>query len=83
MDHRRHVLALYRDILRVAKTLPGRNRQALVRRRAREGFRAHAGDVHPEAIALHVKLAETQLETLHIQAQQLHDLFRNPKTFVA
>lgn len=83
MDHRRHVLSLYRQILSVARTLPGRNRQVLVRKRAREGFRQHQGDTNPESISLHVKLAETQLETLRIQAEQLHDIFKNPKSFVA
>lgn len=83
MDHRRHVLALYRQILTVARTLPGRNRQRLVLRRAREGFKAGAALTAPDDVALHVKLAETQLDTLRIQAEQLGDIFRNPRSFVA
>ena len=82
IGHRHHVLSLYKQILTVAKSLPGKNRQNLVKRKAREGFRQHQSESRQEEIDLHVRLAETQLETLRIQAEQLSNIFKNPKSFV-
>lgn len=75
--HARHVLGLYRAILRVARELPGK-RPRLVRQRAREDFRANAGTACAEEVAQQVLLAEVQLETLTIQRAQLADLSKRP-----
>jgi succinate dehydrogenase assembly factor 1 len=76
---RQRVLALYRDLFRVARAMPTRNRAAFIKHRAREDFRKGARvDAAGEVDAL-LAYGDTMLDVCRGQAEHLTNLLRDPR----
>ncbi|TYZ57842.1 hypothetical protein PybrP1_011216 [[Pythium] brassicae (nom. inval.)] len=71
-------LRLYRAIYRAAAQMPTRDRRNYVRRRLRFEYEEHRQETRPERIAFLLRLAETQLETVEVQAAHLTSTFSSP-----
>ena len=68
---RLRALSLYRRLLRGAERMPTPNRQNYVLRKTRMEFRKHAKLSDPEEIDFHLRLADTNLDTVLVQAEHL------------
>ncbi|KAJ1962919.1 hypothetical protein H4R35_007304 [Dimargaris xerosporica] len=66
---RPQVLGLYRSFLRAAKEFHSYNFREYVRRRARDGFKAHKGETQPEVIEQLIAEAKDQLTVAQRQAR--------------
>eukprot|EP00750_Incisomonas_marina_P014955 INCI1802.2.p1 GENE.INCI1802.2~~INCI1802.2.p1 ORF type:complete len:206 (+),score=37.63 INCI1802.2:216-833(+) len=66
--------SLYREIIRASKAMPTINRRDFIRARARREFDLATGETDPEKIDFHLRFAETQLESIKVQAQHLTEL---------
>ncbi|KAG6591084.1 Complex 1 LYR protein [Phytophthora cinnamomi] len=75
---RAEALRLYRAIYRAAGKMPTRDRTKYVRRRLRHEFDETREETNPERISFLLRLAETQLETVEVQAQHLSSTFSSP-----
>lgn len=71
-------LSLYRKLLRSAMTMPTPNRQNYVIRKTRSEYRANLTLDDPEKIEFHLRLADTNLDTVLVQAEHLKKLFDDP-----
>lgn len=58
--------------------MPTPNRRNFVRRKTREGFRQHQHLTDPDAIEFQLRLADTNLDTVLIQAEHLTQLMKDP-----
>jgi hypothetical protein len=75
---RARALSLYRQLLRGAEKMPTPNRRRHVARKTRSEFRANKGLTDPEEIQFCLRLADTNLDTVLLQAEHLTRLMRDP-----
>lgn len=75
---RREALRLYRAIYRAAAKMPSRDRRDYVRRRLRFEYDQHRHEPNPERIQFLLRLADTQLDTVLVQAEHLANTFSSP-----
>ncbi len=78
---RARALSLYRQLLRGAKKMPTPNRQNFVIKKTRTGFRANRNLKDPEEIDFELRLADTNLDTVLVQAEHLTKMKNDPKYF--
>ncbi|KAH7464840.1 LYR motif-containing protein 4 [Phytophthora ramorum] len=78
MATRAEALRLYRAIYRAAGKMPTRDRTNYVRRRLRHEFDEARDVTNIERITFLLRLAETQLETVQVQAEHLTSTFSSP-----
>ena len=76
---RSRALSLYRQLLRAAAKMPTPNRQNFVLRKTRAEFRRHRTLKDAEEIEFQLRLADTNLDTVLVQAEHLSKLMRDPK----
>jgi hypothetical protein len=74
---RTRALSLYRQLLRGAQKMPTPNRQNFVRLKTQTEFRAGMNLTDPEEIEFHLRVADTSLDTVLVQAEHLTKLFRD------
>jgi hypothetical protein len=75
---RSKALSLYRQLLRGAMKMPTPNRQKFVIRKTRTEFKANINLADPEAIKQCIRLADTNLDTVLVQAEHLTKLMEDP-----
>mmetsp|Transcript_132687 Transcript_132687/g.197648 ORF Transcript_132687/g.197648 Transcript_132687/m.197648 type:complete len:89 (+) Transcript_132687:94-360(+) len=75
---RSQVLSLYRKLLRGAMKMPTPNRQNFVIRKTRTGFKANIDLADEEEIRQCIRLADTNLDTVLVQAEHLTKLMKDP-----
>jgi Complex 1 protein (LYR family) len=75
---RPRALSLYRQLLRGAMKMPTPNRQNFILRKTRTEFRANRHLTDLEDIDFHLRLADTNLDTVLVQAEHLTKLMRDP-----
>ena len=75
---RAKALSLYRKLLRGAQKMPTPNRQNFVIRKTRTEFKASVGLTDPDAIHEAIRLADTNLDTVLVQAEHLTKLMKDP-----
>jgi hypothetical protein len=75
---RPQVLSLYRKLLRGAMKMPTPNRQNFVIRKTRTGFKANINLTDPEEVRQSIRLADTNLDTVLVQAEHLNKLMKDP-----
>jgi hypothetical protein len=75
---RARALSLYRQILKGAEKMPTPNRRNFVVKKARTEFKANKGLTNPEDIELCLRLADTNLDTVLVQAEHLTRLVKDP-----
>lgn len=75
---RAKALSLYRKLLRGAMKMPTPNRQKFVIRKTRTEFKANMGLTDPDAIKQCIRLADTNLDTVLVQAEHLTKLMKDP-----
>ncbi|CAI5700587.1 unnamed protein product [Peronospora effusa] len=75
---RLEALRLYRAIYRMAGKLPTRDRINYVRRRLRHEYDEARQETDPERVTFLLRVAETQLETVQVQAEHLRSIFARP-----
>mmetsp|Transcript_21570 Transcript_21570/g.46919 ORF Transcript_21570/g.46919 Transcript_21570/m.46919 type:complete len:139 (+) Transcript_21570:47-463(+) len=76
---RRRALSLYRQILRGAERMPTPNRQNYIKRKCQSEYRRHKTLTDPEDIEFELRLADTNLDTVLVQAEHLSRLFSDPE----
>ena len=76
---RSKALSLYRKLMRGAMKMPTPNRQNFVIRKTRTEFKAAMGLTDPEEINEAIRLADTNLDTVLVQAEHLTKLMQDPK----
>ena len=76
---RTKALSLYRKLMKAAMKMPTPNRQNFVIRKTRTEFKAAKGLTDPEAINEAIRLADTNLDTVLVQAEHLTKLMNDPK----
>ena len=64
-------LSLYRQLLRGAERMPTPNRQNYVKRKTRDEYRRHMKLTDEEEIDFQLRLADTNLDTVLVQAEHL------------
>ncbi len=74
---RSRALSLYRQLLRSATKMPTPNRQNYVMQKTRDEFRANQHLTDPEEIEFCLRLADTNLDTVLVQAEHLTRLFND------
>ena len=72
------VRALYRQLWRKASSMPTINRRNYIRRKVADEFRDAIDVVDTERVDFLFRLGETQLETIHVQAEHLSDMGVDP-----
>mmetsp|Transcript_41074 Transcript_41074/g.116154 ORF Transcript_41074/g.116154 Transcript_41074/m.116154 type:complete len:90 (-) Transcript_41074:96-365(-) len=75
---RSKALSLYRKLLRGGMKMPTPNRQNFVVRKTRTEFKANVNLTDPEAIKQCIRLADTNLDTVLVQAEHLSKLMKDP-----
>lgn len=75
---RPRALSLYRQLLRGAMKMPTPNRQNFILRKTRAGFRANRNLEDIEDIDFHLRLADTNLDTVLVQAEHLTKMMNDP-----
>ena len=75
---RQKALSLYRQLLRAAEKMPTPNRQRFVIRKTRTEFKANINLTDSEAIKQCIRLADTNLDTVLVQAEHLTKLVNDP-----
>lgn len=75
---RQKAKSLYRQLLRAAMKMPTPNRQKFVIRKTRSEFKANINLTDPEAIKQCIRLADTNLDTVLVQAEHLTKLVNDP-----
>jgi hypothetical protein len=78
-NYRLRALSLYRQLLRGAERMPTPNRQNYVKRKTRSEFRKHIALTDQEEIDFQLRLADTNLDTVLVQAEHLSRLFNDPE----
>jgi len=72
-------LSLYRQLLRGAERMPTPNRQNYVKRKTQAEYRKHMKLTDAEEIDFQLRLADTNLDTVLVQAEHLSRLFNDPE----
>lgn len=75
---RSRVLSLYRQLLRAAEKMPTPNRKNFVIKKTRAEFKANIEKTDPEEINFGIRLADTNLDTVLLQAEHLSTLMKDP-----
>jgi predicted PhzF superfamily epimerase YddE/YHI9 len=75
---RAKALSLYRKLMKGAMMMPTPNRQNFVIRKTRTEFKANVNLTDPEAINHCIRLADTNLDTVMVQAEHLTKLMNDP-----
>eukprot|EP00986_Skeletonema_menzelii_P015446 scaffold11756_cov151-Skeletonema_menzelii.AAC.11 len=78
-NHRLKTLSLYRQLLRGAERMPTPNRQNYIKRKTRHEFRKHMTLTDENEIDFQLRLADTNLDTVLVQAEHLSRLFSDPE----
>ena len=78
-DHRLKTLSLYRQLLRGAERMPTPNRINYIKRKTRHEFRKHMTLTDQEEIEFQLRLADTNLDTVLVQAEHLTRLWGDPE----
>ena len=78
-DHRLKTLSLYRQLLRGAERMPTPNRINYIKRKTRHEFRKHMSLTDQEEIDFQLRLADTNLDTVLVQAEHLTRLWGDPE----
>jgi len=76
---RSKALSLYRQLLRGAEKMPTPNRRSFVVRKARTEFKANKNLTNADEIQFCLRLADTNLDTVLIQAEHLSRIMKDPK----
>ena len=64
-------LSLYRQLLRGAERMPTPNRQNYIKRKTRDEYRKHMTLTNHDEIDFQLRLADTNLDTVLVQAEHL------------
>ena len=72
------VRSLYRHFWRKSASMPTINRRNYIRRKVADEFRDALEERDPERIEFLYRLGETQLETVHVQAEHLRSMTVDP-----
>lgn len=80
-SQRVRALSLYRQLMRAAKKMPTPNRRGFVVRKTRDEYRKNMGLTDTEEIEFHLRLADTNLDTVIVQAEHLTKLHNSPTYF--
>jgi len=75
---RTKALSLYRQLLRGAEKMPTPNRRKFVIKKTRLEFKANINVTSAEEIQFCLRLADTNLDTVLIQAEHLTNLMKDP-----
>ena len=75
---RARALLLYRQLLRGGKKMPTPNRQNFVLDKTRSEFRLNRHLTDPNEIDFCLRLADTNVDTVMVQAEHLTNLFNDP-----
>ena len=78
---RMRALSLYRQLLRGAQKMPTPNRRKFVIKKTRSEFKANKHLTSAEDIEFGLRLADTNLDTVLLQAEHLTRLMRDPNYF--
>jgi hypothetical protein len=78
LSTRLRALSLYRQLLRGAAKMPTPNRQQYVMRKTRVEYRANMHLTDPKEIEFCIRLADTNLDTVLVQAEHLSRLISDP-----
>jgi hypothetical protein len=78
---RPRALSLYRQLLRGATKMPTPNRIKFVTKKTRKEFKENMHLTDPEEITFCLRLADTNLDTVLIQAEHLTRLMKDPNYF--
>jgi len=76
---RARALTLYRQLLRAALKMPTPNQQNFIVRKTQIEFREHATLTDPDEIEFQLRLGDTNLDTVMVQAEHLTNLFEDPE----
>ncbi|KAL3804005.1 hypothetical protein HJC23_006396 [Cyclotella cryptica] len=76
---RHRALSLYRRLLRASDQMPTPNRRNYIATKTRLEFRKHMRISDPEEIEFCLRLADTNLDTVMVQAEHLSRLFNDPE----
>lgn len=76
---RARALSLYRQLLRSAKRMPTPNRQNYVIRKTQTEYRDNLHLTDSKEIDFAIRLADTNLDTVLVQAEHLTRLFNDPQ----
>jgi Complex 1 protein (LYR family) len=79
---RRRALSLYRQLLRGAQRMPTPNRRRFVVQKTRSEFKACMHWTSMEDIEFGLRLADTNLDTVLVQAEHLTTLMNDPNYHV-
>jgi hypothetical protein len=77
-NNRIKALSLYRQLLRGAERMPTPNRTNYIKRKTRSEFRKHKSLVDKSDIEFQLRLGDTNLDTVLVQAEHLSRLFNDP-----
>jgi hypothetical protein len=75
---RMRALSLYRQLLRQGQKMPTPNRRKFVITKTRKEFKLHKDLTDPEEILFHLRLADTNLDTVMVQAEHLTKVMKDP-----
>ncbi len=78
-NNRIKALSLYRQLLRGAEKMPTPNRQNYIKRKTQSEFRKHKTLSDQSEIEFQLRLADTNLDTVLVQAEHLSRLFNDPE----
>mmetsp|Transcript_58 Transcript_58/g.85 ORF Transcript_58/g.85 Transcript_58/m.85 type:complete len:115 (-) Transcript_58:40-384(-) len=76
---RARALSLYRQLIRGAYRMPTPNRTNFILKKTRTEFRKYQQETDPEQIEFRLRLADTNLDTVLVQAEHLTRLIEDPK----
>ena len=77
LSTRAKALSLYRQLLRSAEKMPTPNRRNYVIQKTRDEYRANQNLTDPQEIDFCLRLADTNLDTVLVQAEHLTRLFND------
>lgn len=75
---RTKILSLYKQILRAGEKMPTPNRRRFVLEKTREEFKAQKHLTDPKEINFCIRYADTNLDTVVVQAEHLTTLMNDP-----
>ena len=75
---RMRALSLYRQLLRQGQKMPTPNRRKFVITKTRNEFKLHKHLTDPDEILFYLRLADTNLDTVMVQAEHLTKVMKDP-----
>ncbi|KAL3768233.1 hypothetical protein ACHAWO_006255 [Cyclotella atomus] len=76
---RPRALSLYRRLLRASSQMPTPNRRNYIANKTRKEYKRNKGITDVEEIEFCLRLADTNLDTVMVQAEHLTRLFNDPE----